>query len=504
MKRKRIERVLKNKVFYIILVVFTIFWFLINTNSTNRSNLKLGDGTFEGKLTNLVVKSNKVSFTIESTEKLICNLYLNDEHKNLDFRKLYPLGSIVSIKGELTEPLNNTIPNTFNYKKYLKDHGIFYICSIDDLTIINDKIETFYKIKNWVINRIMTFGIKDYMYTLIIGDKSLLDEETFEGYRKNGVTHLFAISGMHISLFSVVVMYLLKRLKIGKNHCYILTIILIWFYAFLTGFSSSVLRASLLFSLISLFKIFKLEVDTLNVLILTGCILILVNYRIILDIGFIYSFITTFGIIYSKDLIKKHKILGTSLVATLYSLPVTIQNFYKINFLSIFLNIIFVPIVSMVIYPLCMITFVFRFLEPITKMSIFFLELLNKGFSSIELFTIVVPKMNFILVIVYYVLLIYKGKKILFKTSFILFVSIIIWKVKPYMDNNYYIEFLDVGQGDSTLIRSPNSKEIILIDTGGKEYFNSESSYHVASNTISYLNSLGLDRIDLLILSHGY
>jgi competence protein ComEC len=69
----------------------------------------------------------------------------------------------------------------------------------------------------------------------------------------------------------------------------------------------------------------------------------------------------------------------------------------------------------------------------------------------------------------------------------------------PYFDNSYYIYFFDVDQGDSSLIINHNKKDIVLIDTGGKE----GSSYLVSDNVISYMKYLGINKIDYLVLTHG-
>lgn len=504
MIRKKINRVLNSKWFYIILVLFTFCYVWINVTREKEGYFSLDDETFEGVLIDLKIVEGKIVYTIEGVEKLNCNYYLDENDNVVEVRKKYRLGSKLRIKGSLGEPQNNTVPNTFNYKKYLYNHGIVHTCTAETIDIIGENMNLLYGIKNFIVDRIMSFEMKDYMFTLLLGDKSLLDAETFEDYRKNGVTHLFAISGMHIGLFSGAILVFLEKMHFKKNKRYIITVLFVWLYAFLTGFSPSVLRACVLFSLLSLCKIYALEVETLNVLIVSGCILLFYDSFLILDIGFIYSFTTTFGLLYSSKVITKHKILGTSLVATLFSLPITIQNFFKVNLLSAFFNIIFVPLVSVIIYPLCLLSFVFRFLSPFTKMSIFFLEMLNSLLAKVDFLYIVVPKMSLWLVIIYYAILMLGIKKKFYKTCILLVCIVLLNKIGPLLDVNCYIDFLDVGQGDSAIIRSPRSKKIVLIDTGGKESFGSfTSKYHVSANTITYLNSLGIDKIDHMILTHG-
>ena len=499
---------LNNKFYYVVLTISLIYCF-INLNTVKTSTYDVNDEVFEGMLESYSIDGNKLTFTIKNEEKLKCNYYLESLEELEYLKNNLKLGSNLKIEGELSKPLNNTIPNNFNYKKYLYYHDIFYTCEASKIDIESDNTNLLYDIKNKVISRINSFEkVSNYLLTFIIGDKSYLSEEAMDAYRDNGITHLFAISGMHIGLFSALLLFLLKKVKLKENKRYIIVIIFIWFYVFLTGFAPSVLRAGLLFTLLTLNKVFYTEVKTLNVLLLTGSILLFVKPEIITDIGFQYSFLTTFGLMYSGSVLKKHKVLGTSVVAMLFSLPITINNFYTFNLLSILINVIFVPFVSVVVYPLCLLTFIFKFLEPITHLVLTIMEYLNNLCSSISVFKVVIPKLSIFVIIIYYlVLFIFINKK--YKICvLLLFAIIFLNKIKPYIDSNYYIEFLDVGQGDSILIRSPHSEEVIMIDTGGKmkyevEEWKETKGYNISDNTITYLYSLGITKIDFLILTHG-
>lgn len=499
----QMEKILNNKIFYIILFIVLAIYVCFSTFLPRHSKYSDDEKVFVGTIEDIKVKDDKISLKLKGSEELICNYYRDDI--TLEILKEYPLGSKVEIEGSLKTPKGNTIPNTFNYKKYLYYHGIFYTCTVSNIKIIDKPKNIFYRIKNFIISRINSFETRDYLSTMIVGDKSLLDEETLDDYQNNGVIHLFAISGMHIGLFSTTLLFFFKKIKLKERKAYIITISFLWFYAFLTGFSGSVLRASLLFTILSLNKILKLNLTTKKALLLTGAIFLIVNPFMVYDIGFIFSFTTTFGLIYSNEILKKHKLLGTSLVASLYSLPITINNFYKYNFGSIFYNIIFVPFVSGIVYPLCLLTFIIRPIEPLLKVSILILESLNTICSHIKLSIIVIPKMSLLLIVIYYIVLFTMLKRKFYLISIFLFSLVLSTKLTPFLETSSYVEFLDVGQGDSSLIRSNHNKDITLIDTGGLVSYNeNKKAYHVASNTINYLHSLGISKINTLIISHGY
>lgn len=505
----RIRKTLLNKYLYIFIALVALLYVFVYSQAERKSVYDINDTSFVGTLKSYTIKGNKLTMFIDAKESLKTSYYISTEEELNDLRNTILLGSTVTFTGTLSEPLNNTVPNTFNYKEYLYNHEIYYTCLINKFELDDSNIGFLYKIKNTVIKRIISFeDISDYLLTFIIGDKSLIDDEVFNEYRENGVTHLFAISGMHIGLFSACLLFLFKKMGIKENKRYMLTVAFIWFYAFLTSFSPSVLRAGLLFSLLALNKIFYTEVKSLYVLILTGSILLLVKPLILFDIGFEYSFLTTFGLIYSSEYLKNSKLLGTSMCAMMFSLPLTINNYFKFNLLTIVFNVIFVPFVSSLVYPLCLITFFFSFLEPLTSIVLNIMEGLNKFCAGIDFLNVIVPKLNIILLIIYYIVLLSLINK-KFKLCMIILYSIIFLnKFSPYLDSNYYVEFIDVGQGDSIVIRTPHNKEVILVDTGGTVSYDDEpwkkkKKFYVSDNTITYLNSLGISKINLMVLTHG-
>lgn len=498
---KRLQRILKSNVTYVFLSLIAITYLFWKFSVPRESIYSPDDSSFEGVVARRVITDNKISFEIEALENLICNYYSDDEEEKTNLWNEITLGSKVDIEASLGVPSANTVPNTFNYKEYLYNKGTFYTCTIRSIEVSEKSKNPMYIVKNFIIDRIMSFDTKDYLYTMIIGDKSLMDEEILDEYRENGITHLFAISGMHIGLFAAIIIWFLKKFGIKDKSANIIVAVFIWFYAFLAGFGASVMRAGTLFTFLAIDKLFDLKIDKIKILLLAGFTLVFSNYRIITDIGFIYSFVTTFGLIWANKTISKHKVLGTSLVASLYSLPITINNFYKFNLASILFNVIFVPFVSAVIYPLCLLTFFVRWCEPALSFMIRIMEFVSSVCANIGFLKFVVPEMSIWVVMIYYMILLLFMRKNLYKVSFILLGIVFLNKLKPILDTNAYVTFLDVGQGDSAIIIAPRSEEVILIDTGGK--VGNKSSYKVSDNTITYLNSLGVDRIDYLILTHG-
>lgn len=502
-----------NYPYYLILFIALLTFLIRTVFVTYKSQYNINTKEITGQLIKYNIDGDKLSLIIKGKEKVQCTYYLQTEEEKLDYQKTLKLGITIKLTGELTEPLNNTIPNTFNYKKYLYNHQIYYLMNVEDINIINNKENIFYKIKNLVIKRInQSPKTSKYLKAFILGDISEVNSEVYKDYQTLGVSHLFAISGMNITLFATIILFILKKLKVPENPRYIITILFLFLHLFLTAFSPSVFRATLFFVFLSVDKIFYTHIKTLNIYLFTLAILIFINPFILYDIGAEYSLITSLGLILASDKINDKSYLKNlfkvSLVALLFSLGITGINFYEINVLSLINNLIFVPFVSFIVYPLSLLTLILPFLDSVLHFFIVILEWLSTLFSKVAL-SFLIPKTSYIFWFIYYLALI-----IFIKTNRKFYILLIILmltfnRFKNSFDKNNYVYFLDVGQGDSSVIITSNQKEVIMIDTGGKlEYFKEDwqkkdSSYQISDNTIIFLKSLGIKRLDLLIITHG-
>ena len=501
-----------NKLYYFLLLV-SLIYALINNVIIKHYSVYNDETNFIGIIANFNIDGDKVTIQIKAKETIQGTYYLKSIEEKEYFLNNLKYGSKVELNGELNEPSNNTLPNTFNYREYLYNKGIYKTLSIDSFKILPNKMNLFYKFKNFINDRINKIDNYGYIKTFILGDKNNIDYEVFNNYQTLGVTHLFAISGMHIGLFTLVIIFILKKLNFRENSALFIAMIIIGIYGALTGFPASIRRAYILFLLVSINKIFDFNVKTFNLLILTIVINIFLNSFIIYDIGFLYSSVTTAGLIISSAYLKNGnyfiKLLKVSIISYIFSMPITINNFYEINLMSPINNLFIVPLVSLIIYPLSLVIFLFPNLTFIFNICINLLQFIEYLLIKINLFNIAIPKLSLIFIIIYYILLlliILKRKRELIIIILMMFIFQI---TLPYFDKNSYIYFLDVGQGDSCLIITPYKKSITMIDTGGKlpqsvaDWQIKNKNYHISDNTITFMHSLGLESIDNLILSHG-
>lgn len=408
------------------------------------------------------------------------------------------LGDKVLISGKFNTPKSNTVFNTFNYRKYLLSKKIILVSNEASITIKHKNRNPFYSFKTSIKNHIEKYKSKAYLKAFIMGDTSLIEEDIMSNYKKLGINHLFAISGMHVSVFVFLINKLLKKYK-AKD---IIIILFLLLFLFITDYSESLLRCSTFFIISYLNKVLKLNIKNIYLILISAFFLLLINPYLIYSIGFLFSVIITFFILASSNLLKDKpyfkKLFIMSLICFLASVPILSFYFYKINLLTIVFNMIFIPLVSYLIFPLGLITF---FLYPLDNIYMFFINLLeglSSFFQNINFLSFVIAKPNILVILIYYIILflsINRNRKLLIIYFIVLLININI----KYFIRDASVTFLDVGQGDSSVIILPFGKTI-LIDTGGLYL----SRYNISKNkTVPYLNSLGISKIDLLILTHG-
>ena len=228
--------------------------------------------------------------------------------------------------------------------------------------------------------------------------------------------------------------------------------------------------------------------------------MLLYNPYYIYNVGFLFSFVICFYLIYFGNLTNNFKnyfvkLLITSLICFVASIPIMINNFYYINIMSPLINVVFVPFVTFIIFPLCLITLIIPYFDNILLLALNIMEQLSLFFNYFNI-NLIMSKVNIFIFILYYIIITFIFIKP--KCFYILIIMIFIHTNIKYFNQNNYLTMIDVGQGDSILLELKNKN--ILIDTGG----NSFSDYNIAVNKlIPYFKSLGIKKIDYLILTHG-
>lgn len=411
-------------------------------------------------------------------------------------------GDKLVITGELTKPSKSTIPNTFDYKNYLLAQNIKYTIFSKDVELVSSSLSIYlfpYYLEKYIDNFQPLSG--GYIKTFILAEKTDIDIEIRNQINEVGISHLFAVSGLHIAILVISIEYILRKTKLSQviRENSIITLLLT--YLVITSFSPSVTRASIMYVLLIINKRYKLEFSSLDILSFIFIFLLFMKPHYYYDAGFLLSFLVTFAIIFSKNILKKdskiEQLLLISFIAFVMTIPIILKLNYQINLLSLIFNIIFLMYVTYVILPLSYITFILPFFDKLNYIFIKLFELILGLVSKIDFFIIKFYFPNDLTIIIYYIitlslLISLETKQKIKENIIVLTMFLMIIYFSPYLNISKSVSFIDI-YGDSTLIRDSFNRCNILIDTG---------EYDDYDSLINYIKGKNIKRIDYLIISH--
>ncbi len=489
--------------FGILIAFFRLFIF------PNSSALNGTEGELMGILEKVQVEGDNVKIILKyQHERIVGVCYLKNSNNKIV--KKISVGDYLLLTGKLKLPSDSRVENGFSYKNYLKGKKTYYLMDISDIKVISEKKSLYYILKELLEKRMkLVKKSSSYLHAFILGDNSYVKEEVRKSFQKNGISHLFAISGMHVSIISGFLLSLLKKFSWKEKQRYIFVCFILFIYLTFT-FSPSILRAFLFFLLFSINRMYYFYIKPFHLFLVTFTICLLINPYFIYMIGFQYSFLISGSLIIAGDYINEgknyfHKLLRTSLLSFFSSIIISLFHFYELNFLSIIYNLFYVPFITFIIFPLCFFVLLFPFLD---SMLFFFLNFLEKSslyFSSISFGRVILGKPSNLLLLLYAMILFFCLWKAKHEKKFYWFSFcplILVQFILPILSVNSYFMMFDVGQGDSILLKSRN--KIMLIDTGGIGSFSSMKKRSITEQvTIPYLKSKGIRKIDILILTHG-
>ncbi|MEZ7886411.1 MAG: ComEC/Rec2 family competence protein [Flavobacteriales bacterium] len=293
-------------------------------------------------------------------------------------------------------------PSEFNYKKYLKGLGIsnqFYLpsSSIKEITKRTEisYTEYFEKLREYNLDKLQSLGITGEVFgvvsALVFGQKDYLEPELYNSYGAAGATHVLAVSGLHVGLIYLILAWVLKPLlknKFTKWLRLFLILLGLWFYAALTGFSPSVLRACTMFSFISLAKTSASGSNIFNTLAASAFFLLLVQPTLIMEVGFQLSYSAVLGIliiqpwlyklVYIKTTLldKAWQIVTVSIAAQAGTFPLALLYFHQFPNYFIISNLFVIPLATLILY-LTLFTLFISFIPFISIASNVLAHLLN-------------------------------------------------------------------------------------------------------------------------------
>ena len=437
----------------------------------------------------------------------------------MTFRDAYPRlvpGQTVEIHGRLTHPTEPTVPHRFNFREFLFYQGIYLTIHTSQLTIVETSFSPWrfqYDIADWIRGRFPPLT-SSYLQSFFLGLRDDMDEETMDIYSDLGILHVFAISGVHVTLLTGILKDALKR--VGLMDIFVDGIIIVFCIAFVfaTGGSISIIRACAMGILAIVNRRAKLGLSSFDIFALVFIANFIANPLVVFQRGFQYSYWIAFVLICSRPTLRGLTPIKSRMtivfLARMASIPIAVASGFEINITSYLANLVLVPLLMQIIIPALLVTLFLPFLAPFTDFLLQTFEYLNgflQPFLNINLtfgalrLPVVLLLMSLLLLSCY---LYEKHQKLLIRLALIgLYVLVLeinrIWI--PYST----VTFLDVGQGHATIIRSPFQTCTIVIDTGGDMGRLRSDNPSIFGNTLEpYLLGNGVRNIDFLILSHEH
>lgn len=494
-----------------IICVFAIF-FVILTIILNKIGYEFGkyegkkEGVFYAKVISEAEEKNYVySYQAEIDNKKFI-LYIPKDVEKLEY------GSIIKINAQYTEATRDRNYGGFNYKTYLRTKKIYGIFNVEDVEIVkNGSDNIIIKLRKYIKSKLREKLKKEnseLAISLIVGDRSHISSEVEDNFKKANLMHMLAISGAHFSYVILIATFISNRLQ-HKRLGQLIQIIAIIFFMNLTGNTASVVRAGIMSILLIGSSICKRQNDSLNNIVISAIIQIINNPYIIFDSGFMLSYSGVLGIILFYKKISEHihfKSIALTISANIFIIPIMIYNFHTISGSFIISNICASWLLGIIIIlefiSLCI---PIKLLYMILDLLIMMLRKIAEICANIPFAQMYVPRYAIFFVIVIYILIFcrkLKCRKYVYSFLTIGASILLIVNFTDVYQDRMRINFIDVGQGDSCLIRYKGTN--IMIDSGGSLSKNKDGkSYDIGENVLNnYLLNRGITRLDYIMASH--
>ena len=274
------------------------------------------------------------------------------------------IGSTVKIRGKINVYNKATNPGEFNMRRFYISKGYLfsaYSCELISCDMKKNVLaDTSFRISlkiGGLIDRSLNAKDAGMMKAILLADKTDLDKEIKDLYKDAGASHLLAISGLHISMFAALILFLLKKTPLGFKASYVITVFILFLYGYLIGFSASALRATVMFAILCIGKMFNKSYDSLNSLAVALLVTIMIKPLYVLQNGFLMSYLAIISIAVVVPIFtiigKRAGVIISSFTmstsVTMTTLPVVVNSYYKIPLYAPFLNIVLVPGMSVLL-----------------------------------------------------------------------------------------------------------------------------------------------------------
>lgn len=453
---------------------------------------------------------------VRNNKKILINIKMSQDIPSIKY------GDSLYIEGEFKQPEEARNYKGYNYKQYLKTKKIIGTVELEKVKILKSSNGSFiHNIQKYIrdtINGTLTDEEGNLLLAILLGDKDKLSEDIQESFKTSNLSHMLAVSGAHVSYIILGLTYVLQNSIIGKKNGKIVCIIFLLAFMAITNFTPSVTRACIMAILTLFSSIIYRKSDVYTNISVVALITLIFNPYSLLDLGFQLSYGGTIGIIIFIKRIQEKKsnskvinyikqMALVSIYANIIIIPIMMYHFNTVSFTFIISNIMASPILGIIVITGFLFIIASITVKPLTRLIAIFIKPILSILIKISQICSKLPFSNILVVtpymfnvISYYAIILYciKSKKnnkckiIICLLIVLILINFIIY----IFPQKLRIFFIDVGQGDSTLIITPDIKTV-LVDGGGSD------SFDVGEKVLlPYLLDRRILKIDYVLISH--
>ncbi len=570
--RKIIIKAYEDMGAFVVIFFTLIMGFMLMSNEITTRNhiydLKENTVIVQGKI-------YKIENTAFGTNIYLKGVEVENGEKSVSVKRIFvntekipnvKIGNIIKVRGKLRQFEEAANKGNFDSRKYYLSLGFYGKIEAGTIEVINSDYsgirQGLYELRMEIIERLEKlcsdnkgiFSIinnkNGIIGAIILGDKTDLDSDIKELYSVSGIAHILAISGLHISFIGMAIYRLLRR-RFRFLFSAAVSIPVVLSFGIMSGFGISTIRAIIMFILKIIGEVLGRKYDAITAISLAGLVLLVQNPFVVCNSGFQMSFGAIIAIVLILPIVEEIlntdnkiiKVLSANFTISLVMNPILAWNYYELPTFSFLLNIVVVPLISVVIVSSIVGIFCSCIMFGLGKVVIFpgcgILELytflcniINK--SSVASIVVGQPKVT--IIIVYYAILLVvlfglknirtkytraekerniikketglvlekkakkerriKGQNVKLRLACIVGFLLLNCLIYYIPNPGFYITFINVGQGDGILIHGDNGTKV-MVDGG------STSEKQVAKNCIvPYLKAEGIGTIDYSIITH--
>ena len=519
------KKTIQIKKIYILIffIVFSIFALRIKYEirfekefvSQNMNNVKENSGIC-GNIKSISFKDDRVIFISKGM------IYYLDADK---FDGDIHIGNKVCFYGKVEQISSGSNPGEFDAKSYYRTKSIYCKMTVKKYTVVDKSYDFtgqfFFNLRQYLIRRIDSiFDSKSagLIKAIILGVRADLDRDVYKMYQKNGIAHLLAISGLHVSLLGIG-LYKLLRKVLQRSFLFSagFSSIFLLFYGLLVGDGVSIARAGSMLVLYFIAEVLGRSYCLISALCISATAICLISPFEVFGVGFQLSFgaVLSLGGVLAfvlKKLKKAKKscsekifeIILVSVGVQVLTLPLVLYYFYSFPVYAFLLNIVAIPLMSFVLYSAIlsivlnmMSLFLYKYIGLIAVCILNFYEFICTAASHLPYHRIVFGRPGFIQILIYYTVLAAVATLSIFKRKRVILLLCIpsVFILFPFFKNDEVV-YLDVGQGDGIYMHVDDMD--ILIDCG------STSKLSLGEYTMEpFLLYKGVDDIEMSFVTHS-